>query len=203
MRGNIEKLLGDIASKCICNKISFNLEYKKLVDESNLPCSGYFDETSLVVAVDKKNETDWIGTLIHESCHLDQFLQKSKLWINDNIGLDIVEEYVKNRKKDKKKVLNAIKNTMLLEIDCEKRSIKKFKKYKINIDLKKYIREANAYIFSYVYAYENKKWYPVPYENLKITKNMPCIFLKLDDYFKEYEKYKSLYHDRTHKRNKN
>lgn len=192
MQTGITALLGDIAYKCVTNKMGLNLEFKKVVDEQEFPCSGFFDEKSLVVATNKKNKLDWIGTVIHESCHLDQFIEKSAVYMKDDLGLYVVEDWIKGKQNDKKKALNAFMDTIHMELDCEIRSVKKFKKYKIKFNEKEYIKQANAYLYSYVYAFLNKKWFPTPYEKKSIVKHMPFKFLKPIDYFTSFysvEKY--------------
>lgn len=197
MNQGTKKLLADISLKCIRNNITLRLENKHLVDMDNLPCSGYFDESSLVVATKKTKTSEWITTLLHESCHMDQYLEKSKVYISDNVGLNIVEDWINKKSINKTRLHNGFKNTILLELDCEKRTIKKIKKYKLNISISKYIQEANAYLFSYIYALEEKKWYKAPYENMNIVKAMPKTFLHLDDYFKKYKNYKKYFTKRS------
>lgn len=192
MNKGIKALIGDVALKCISNKIGLNLEFKKVVDEQEFPCSGFFDEKTLTVATNKKDELEWVGVIIHESCHLDQYLEKSPVYMKDDLGLYIVEDWIKGKQKDKKKAIKAFMDTVYMELDCEMRSVKKFKKYKIKFNEKEYIRQANAYLYSYVYAFLNKKWYPTPYEKKSIVKNMPTKFKKPVDYFTDYytvEKY--------------
>ena len=195
MLKNVKTLISDIASTCLENNIAFKLENKHLVDEEELPCSGYFDEDSLVVATKKKNKMEWVSTLLHESCHMDQFLEKSKIYISDDCGLDIVEGWINNKKYSEDRVLKGFYNTILLELDCEIRTIKKIKKYKLPIKIDRYTQEANAYIFSYVYAYTSKKWYKAPYENKRIVNSMPKTFLSVDDYFLRYKEYKKFFID--------
>jgi hypothetical protein len=182
MNKNIQKLISDIAQKCLTNGINFRLEYTDSVDQENLPCSGYFDEKTLAVAVKKPRIIDWLDVLVHESCHLDQYLEKSKYWVSDKKSLFVVEAWIHGKKVNKKDLQTGFTNTVALELDCEKRTVKKLKKYNIPFNEKQYIRKANAYLFSYGYTLANKKWYPKPYENTSITKKMPVTFLKVDNY---------------------
>lgn len=186
MQKGIKDLLGDVACKCVHHNISLKLESKQVVDEMEFPCSGFFDESNLVVATRKKNELDWVGTLIHESCHLDQCVEKCKEYIKDELGLFVVEDWIRGKQKDKNKAMRAFTRTIAMELDCEIRSVRKFKKYKIKFNEQEYIKQANAYLFSYVYAFVNKKWYPVPYEQTCIVKHMPAKFKKPNDYFSDY-----------------
>lgn len=192
MEKGIKNLLGDIAYKCICNKLSFNLEFEKVVDVMKFPCSGFFDEKALVVATNKRNKIDWAGTVIHESCHLDQYLEKSAVYLKGDKGLLVVEDWIQGKQHNNKKAKIAFLDTVHMELDCEIRSVKKFKKYKIKFNETEYIKQANAYLYSYVYGYLNKKWYPTPYEKSIIVKNMPVKFKKPVEYFTDFysvEKY--------------
>ena len=168
MNKNIQKLISDIATKCIQNRINLRLEYVDQVDQENIPCSGYFDEETLAVATKKEKMQDWLDILVHESCHLDQFLEGPSVWVPDKDSLFIVE-------------------------DWEKRTVVKMQKYKIRFNKKQYIQKANSYLFSYTYAFLNRTWYPKPYENPKIYNNMPTKFLTVDQYFDISSKYFQYY----------
>jgi len=193
----IKRLRADISLNCIKNNISLTLENKHLVDMDNLPCSGYFDECSLVVATKKTKTSEWVTTLLHESCHMDQYLEKSKVYVSDSAGLNIVEDWINKKNINKSRLVKGFKNTILLELDCEKRTVKKIKKYKLNVSIPKYIQEANAYLFSYIYALEEKTWYEAPYENMDIVKVMPKTFLSIDQYFEKFINYKKYFVKKT------
>ena len=193
MNERIKKLVADVSLKCIKNNISLRLENKHLVDMDNLPCSGYFDESSLVVATKKSKVTEWVTTLLHESCHMDQYLEKSKVYVPDKDALNIVEGWINKKSMNKERLVQGFKNTILLELDCEQRTVKKIKKYGLNISIVKYVQEANAYLFSYLYALDERTWYKAPYENDQIVKNMPRTFLSIDDYFNNFKNYKKYF----------
>ena len=193
MNKNIQKLISDIMTKCIKNGINFRLEYTDQVDQENIPCSGYFDEQTLAVATKKEKMQDWLDILVHESCHLDQFLSGPKVWMEDEQTLFIVEGWIHGKNFTKKKLENGFKNTIALELDCEKRTVAKMQKYGIRFNKKQYIQKANSYLFSYTYAYVNKVWYPKPYENPEIYNHMPSKFLTVDEYFDINSKYFQYY----------
>lgn len=193
MKDNIKQLLSDVIEKCIKHKITLRLEHVGTVIVDNLPCSGYFNETHLVVATKKKNDNEWISTLLHEVCHLDQFLKGPSVWTPDEQALIIVDNWIDGKKISKQKRELGFKNSIALELDCEKRTVRKIKKYNLSIDIKDYIMKANSYLFSYVYSLHERKWYKHPYENKQIYSYMPDKFLKLDQYFTEYSKYKEYY----------
>ncbi len=180
-------------TQCVKNGINFRLEYTDQVDQENIPCSGYFDEQTLAVATKKEKMQDWLDILVHESCHLDQFLAGPKVWMSDENTLFIVEGWIHGKNIQKKKLESGFKNTIALELDCEKRTVAKMQKYGIRFNKKQYIQKANAYLFSYTYAFVNKAWYPKPYEEVKIYKNMPTKFLTVDEYFDINSKYFQYY----------
>ena len=170
-------------TKCIKHGINFRLEYTDQVDQENIPCSGYFDEDTLAVATKKEKMEDWLDILVHESCHVDQFLSGPKVWIPYEKALFIVEGWIHGKKFSKKKLESGFKNAIAFELDCEKRTVAKMLKYKIRFNKKQYIQRANSYLFAYTYAFINKAWYPKPYEQPKIYNNMPTKFLTVEEYF--------------------
>lgn len=193
MNKNIQKLISDIMTQCVKNGINFRLEHTDQVDQENIPCSGYFDEQTLAVATKKEKMQDWLDILVHESCHLDQFLAGPDVWMPDEETLFIVEGWIHGKNISKKKLEMGFKNTIALELDCEKRTVAKMQKYGIRFNKKQYIQKANSYLFSYTYAFVNKAWYPKPYEKPKIYNHMPTKFLTVNEYFDINSKYFQYY----------
>jgi hypothetical protein len=179
----IAKLISDIVLKCLKHKISFKLISKPFVEANNIKCSGYFDEEDLelTVATDKK-ENDWLIILIHESCHLDQYTQKTPIWTQGEDGIGVIDEWLEGKEYKPQQLEKSFIDTIKLEIDCEKRSVKKIKKYNLPIDTDLYIQKANAYLISYWATYRDRKWSPFPYNNPAIYKNMPKRFLPIKEY---------------------
>jgi hypothetical protein len=178
---NVQKFISKVVSDCQQHGIGFRLSGEDHVMADNIKCSGYFDETDLVVAGGKK---DWIDVLVHESCHLDQFLEKFPLWTDADVGISTIDKWIGGTNYSDKKLIKSFQDTILLEHDCEKRSIKKFKKFKLKVDTDQYIKQVNAYILSYWATYRDRKWFPFPYNNPKIVRRMPNYFLKEEEYLK-------------------
>ena len=90
--------------------------------------------------------------------------------------------------------LNICKN---LELDCEKRTVALLKKYKIDIDIGEYIRNANVYIHFYNYMKQYRQWYTpnnVPYKiPALLNAASPTFYKNYDEIpeklLKEYQKY--------------
>ncbi len=176
---NIQKFLAKVASDCQKHGVGFHLVPDKHVDADGIKCSGYFDEAELKVASMKK---DWVDVLVHESCHMDQWLEKISLWAKADTGITIIEKWCSGTKYSKEKCLQAFKDTIELEWDCEKRTEKKIKKYKLDINLTTYRKQVNSYLFSYWATMRDRKWYPFPYNNPKIVRRMPDTILSLKEY---------------------
>jgi hypothetical protein len=193
MKNNLKTLLGDISITCINNNINLSLVADKTIKlNEQIECSGFFDEKTLAVST-KKKEADWIPILIHESCHMDQFLDKKSVWIKGSDPIDSLDKWLKGEKIKKEVLLKSIQCAIILELDCEIRTVNKFIKYKILFDKDTYIQKANAYILSYWATHRDKKWYPFPYQKKKIYGKMPKVFLPKNEYLKNYEKYLNLY----------
>lgn len=192
MSPSLNKLIGDIASKCLDNGFSFKLEAKKSVQAGQgIECSGYFDEKDLIVASKKK---DWKDVLVHESCHLDQFVENSKYWREGEDGIIVMDKWLmKKANYNKKRLEKAVQDTILLELDCEKRTVKKMIKYGIKFNKTRYIQKANAYLLSYWASYRDRKWYPFPYEKKSIYGKMPKVFMKEEEYLTSDNKWLRLY----------
>lgn len=193
MKNNLRLLLGDIANKCLENNITLNLVAAKSIKiNDTIECSGFFDENTLAVSTFKKQE-EWLSILIHESCHMDQFLDKKSIWVKGSDPIDSLDKWLKGEEIKEEELIKSIHCAIILELDCEIRTVKKYLKYKIPLDKDTYIQKANAYIFSYWATHRDKKWYPFPYQKKKIYGKMPKVFLSKNEYLKNYEKYLNLY----------
>ena len=95
----------------------------------------------------------------------------------------VVESWIQNKKINSKKAIEAFHNTILLELDCEKRTVKKIKKYKLNFDIDIYVQKANAYLYGYGVSFKKKIWPSRPYERPSVINKMPKSFLKTEEYF--------------------
>lgn len=200
---NEEKFLEDLNKKCEKHNITLYLPKKSVVDYENstLKVSGYFsgDTETIAVACGKPKEK-YLPILIHESCHLDQYLEKCILWDNLYVGktntYDCMDRWIHGEEFSKKRMTDYINRCIDLEFDCEVRSVKKIKKYKIDINVEKYIQKANSYILFYNYIKQKRTWYlkgKEPYSIKEVWKKMPTKFLKdyhnNFDYIDLYEKY--------------
>lgn len=136
------------------------------VDNTNIQVSGYFDTMNMELAVAKgKDLVEWLEIIIHESCHLDQFVENAPIWTsNEYFDVDasaIIDLWLSKIIELKPKMLSEMINKIIdLERDCDLRAIEKIKKYKLDdiIDLKKYTQKSNAYHLSYIAVKRLRKW---------------------------------------------
>lgn len=151
-----------------------NVSYLKL--SGNIRCSGYFDETDRVLAV-AMNRKDWVEILVHEYCHLTQWVDGIDLWEKGGVGISKVDEWLAGKRvANIKKYLGYNRD---LELENEKRSVALIKEWGLNVDLDMYIKKANAYVQFYNYLYHSRKWSDPknsPYGNQKVVEAMPTKF---------------------------
>lgn len=165
--------------KRICAEHDITLDLRRtkvLTLTDNVKCSGYFDEQERVLAVAMKHR-DALGILVHEFCHLMQYLDykrgKFRLWrtaLNALSQLDcwLAGEPVNNIKR-------VIGYSRDLELDNEKRAVAMIEKWDLPIDVDDYIRKANAYILFYNWMHKTRRWSVppnTPYNNVKIYSSM-------------------------------
>jgi len=157
--------------KCILK----NTKTVKLTDDNDR-CSGYFDEEHLVVAM---NRPDALQILVHEYCHLTQWVEQCDTWIASvkNESHDKLYRWLAGEEvKDIKKAINICRD---LELDNEKRAIKMIKRFNLPIDIDIYIKKANAYVQYYNYLLISRKWCSPknsPYKNNRLVELMSSKF---------------------------
>jgi hypothetical protein len=176
---NIETFLAKTTLDCQKHGIGLHFVPEKSVNADGVKCSGYFDNLDLKVAFHKK---DWLDVLVHESCHMDQWLSGHPLWKKADAGIHGIDQWCKSKTVCPTTAIKCFKTVIELEWDCEKRTTRKIKKYNLNIDLTKYKQQCNAYLFSYWATFRDRKWYPFPYNNPKIVRVMPKRILPLKEY---------------------
>lgn len=193
MNQSVKKFIIDVAETCIRNNISFNLLAEEVIEcGAGIEVSGYFDEKTLTVCTDKK-EQEWLSILVHESSHMDQYLQQCEHWKNDYC-VDVLDSWLAKEQDIKDdEIEECVQNCIMLELDCERRALRKIKKYKLPIDTELYIQKANSYLFSYWATFRYRKWYSFPYQRPTIYKKMPKVLLTADDYLNKYHDYIHLY----------
>ena len=180
---NIDRFIKDLQRRCKKYKITFlisGLDYVKWGDGRS---NGFFNDEDMQMAISIGKPVDkWLNTLIHESCHFDQWVQNCKTWRNmknekPDACTQLFEHWLFNKKKiSKEQAIDMACIMRDLELDNERRTIEKIKKYKLPIDIKEYAQKAGSYVMFYNYIGKYKKWYKIgkePYHNKKIRRLMP------------------------------
>jgi hypothetical protein len=183
----IDKLnvyLEDLKTICADNNIRLELSPEPFVtfSDGGIKCNGYFDDTIRTLACAMgKDISQWLFILIHESSHMDQFFEQVEAWTNNNNGMGNVDKWINGASIDNDLIESDIKASMECELDCEKRTVEKLKKYDLGdiIDIENYIQKSNAYILFYLWMKKNRKWYSIgkePYNQNEIVEAMPKTF---------------------------
>jgi len=171
-----------------------------LGEGSNILCNGYFDGENRVLACAMgKDISYWLLIILHESSHMDQFLENDPNWTG-NLGLVQTDEWLAGSEDvDLGVIREEIRTSINLELDCERRTIEKIKKWSLDkiVDITEYIQKGNAYILFYLWMEKNRSWYTIgkePYNIDEIVSVMPKTFdidyTKLDPKIEEvFDKY--------------
>lgn len=150
-----------------------------------------FPKKELAVAIGKSLEL-WLPVLVHESSHLDQLLEKSNYWYDSYVPgtifetVDIIMLWVEGKiELSDTQLNNYIKFSRNVELDCERRTVEKIKKFNLPIDITDYIQKANSYIFFYTAMKKTKAWYipgKEPYRIKEVWSLCPTEFLADGEY---------------------
>jgi hypothetical protein len=138
--------------------------------DSNIKCSGYFDSDNkhLVVAM---NHPNWLGILVHEYCHVTQWVDDIDLW--HKASSTKVDDWLGGKRI--RSIDTHIGYSRDLELDNEKRAVRMIRKWKLSIDIDEYVKAANAYIHFYNWMGLTRKWSKPknsPYLNERILSTM-------------------------------
>jgi len=177
----VNSFLEFVKNECKEYNVTLRLSKTKRVRSGGY-VSGYFSESDLVIAVAMKSD-EWLSTLVHEFCHMRQWKEDSEFWINSEIddgtdAWDIMESHLRGEKVSQSHINQAYKIIIACERDCDMRAVKMMKKFNLPIDIKNYIKQANAYHYFYHCVRDTGKWYgKVPvYCNKKVLDLCPDNF---------------------------
>jgi hypothetical protein len=135
--------------KCVLK----NTEYLRI---DGITCTGlFYPEGKLVVAM---KSSQGYEVLLHEYCHMTQWLEKIPEWKNhQKIDADKFNGWLSgNPCRSIKKYIQWIID---IELDNEKRAVKTIKRLGLDfIDINMYIKKANVYVQFYNWVLRNRKW---------------------------------------------
>lgn len=190
-RGFVDHVLRRAVRRGVSVKFSADARVPYMGD----PCmlvSGYFiDRPVRELAVAQGKPTDqWLGVLVHESCHMDQWIQEAPCWQDAFMpdgreALDWLNDWVARRLElPQDQVLDIVRRCRELELDCERRAVMRIQQYDLPLSIEDYIRKANAYVFFYDFIATSRKWYPddtAPYEQEEVISHAPGFFTRNED----------------------
>jgi hypothetical protein len=188
----VDLFLDDLRRDCIIHQVTLKFHKGRTVPlAEGIRGSGYFSGSDKILAVAKGRE-DWLWILVHESCHLDQWIENCKVWADDDRwpSGDLIDSHIVGDKVDRRRLRRAILRTIKLELDCERRSLVKIAEYNLPINTATYIQRANAYVLSYHRVYTVGKWVPGIYDKTVLTSRLPEKMMPDEYYMKErFSKY--------------
>lgn len=197
---NVLRFIEDLETKCKEYGVKLVLYDMKFIENDGDKFGGWFDADNkeLHCAFPDKIQTKYVELLVHESCHMDQWIENTKYWAIErrNNSLTEVWKILKGEKVNKLKY--HLKNVQMMEAECEKMSIEKIKDYDLGINIERYAMKANSYLLFYSVLVETKKWtdYP-PYKFKDIWRGLPD---KILSNFEISEDLKQLYFDKCYKK---
>lgn len=169
-----QRMLTDIRAVARKHGIKLRFTTKKLVktNPKDSASTGYFDENRKVLAVSNFNDLyTFISVLAHESCHMDQYINDRYFWDKCSVGYTLFFQWLEDGVDVKQSQLEeCVQDIIRLELDCEIRSIKKLKKYKIPVDFNDYIKKTNCYLYGYLFFLEKRQWIPAIYQDEEVWK---------------------------------
>jgi len=156
-------------------------EKVKYSDDGMLYTSGYFDgDAKIIACAVGKPEEQWFEILVHESCHMDQWAEEATIWDDYNEYVD-TSEWIAGEYIPKAALRKSFETSVALELDCEKRAVKKMMDLELDIDVERYIQKANSYLLFYTVVSKTRRWYDVaPYDVPELVDRMSTLLL--DDY---------------------
>lgn len=122
----------------------------------------YWDKTPRIVLFSKSgNKKLLFRTLVHEYCHFTQWKEKHLQKIDKMFGWQNYYIYLEdNKNMPRSKQLRSLVGVLILEHDCETRTLNLIKEKGWPINRTKYIKVANNYFFDLMRAMKRKKGGP-------------------------------------------
>lgn len=128
-----------------------------------LRVQGYFCDETLKLAVASNNE-NFISTYVHESCHMDQYLDGSEYWSSDVDNAYILWDKAlgpDSHEVSDSELEESLNIIVMLEADCEIRTLQKIADYGLDVDPELYAQQANSYLYFHTAMNKYRRWYPI------------------------------------------
>lgn len=176
--------------KCVAAGVRFVRSETETVSYSDsMKVAGYFDDgewrggpPELAFAAGRP---DSLEILLHESCHMDQFLEDDPLWDACADSSAVLDEWLGGEDHDRPTVVAAVSHLVAIELDCERRSIAKAGQMGLGIDLGRYVKKANGYLYFYAWVRDRRTWCApgyAPYQIDGVLELCPSALLTPEQY---------------------
>lgn len=188
---SFEEFVEDVKQQAIKNGVKVILTPTDTVKYvTGAEVSGYFvdnGDPTLACAIGGDIKK-WGPILAHESSHMDQWIEKSPFWTRNYYkgreSVDLLDEWCQDDQDfTDSEVDDLIERSIGVELDCEKRTVEKEKKYKLPVNITEEIQKSISYILFYRFLKESKKWNSpgkAPYLIKEIWSLMPKTFEEAD-----------------------
>jgi len=196
-----ERFISDLKLSCERHGISLFLIPEKHIEFNGDKFGGWFDheKKELHCAYRSANKNQ-LELLVHESCHLDQHIKQTPIWVEaiKYQSWHKWEAWLNGKHFPDKVVRKFLRLIQFAEMECEQMSVKKIRKYGLDIDLDNYRAKANSYILFYTLMYDTRKWVrkKPPYKFPSILKHM--VRHKIITDFSMSDKLKNLYIEKVY-----
>lgn len=177
------KFINFIIKDCQSEGVRIRFVKAKKIYDGGMATSGSFSDVQREIAVAIRCPlSHWLGVLVHEYAHFCQWRENAKAWrTSENASISdagslLVMWLQRDIELTEKQRQSYVNQTIALELDCEKRAVRLIKQFKLPIDLKEYIKKANAYLASYQAIAAFRKWnhpHSAAYLIDEIWMNMP------------------------------
>lgn len=189
----VQDVILDTVTTAVSNGITVILSKDDAVihsaDETKTPCAGFFcgndveNDLQIAVAMGKPIK-EWLPVFLHESSHMDQYLENCDAWKNIVLedGTDTSDALFNwIAGKDVDNIRDCALRSLNVELDCEKRTLQKIHHYELwdYINAEEYIQKSNAYVYFYLYMLETRKFYEkgkAPYTIKEVWSAAPMHF---------------------------
>jgi hypothetical protein len=170
---------------CAYRGVAVYVEHDRYINDEDGDANGWFDYTIPKLAYAKGHDK-WFPVLLHEYNHMQQWIDKDPLLMGDQqVEADeyLWDWLAKDIELTAKKSREYILSTLLMELDCDRRSHKMITELDLPLDPDYYAQTANAYVLFYHLVLKHRKWYEIdeePYHIDEIVSEMPTDLYTLD-----------------------
>ena len=185
----VEEFKNMVFADAATHGINVVLSPEKHVEVDGSKVAGYFcSETKTLAAAMDKPQDEWFHVLVHEYCHMRQWIDDCDAWKNSMLnGVDKCEllfywvDGIIELNDDQ--LRDYAKSARNVELDCERRVLEIIHTHDLPIDQIEYAQKGNSYVIFYDVIPLIRKWYPTgrsPYTVKDVYTNMPTEMVSED-----------------------